>query len=276
MKKIFLAFIPFLLIANDLENKPYTPEKPKKTALSFSIQPGYSSYIIDVTSGELNSAINYDVVDITIGSSYSYNNRWLFGVDGKFFFDEQNSQMQIDGTNNKLNDIAEIDRKEFSIYTNYSLDKDEHWRLNIIYRFSSLNATDSFKEDGKTYSTDFNYNTRGLSSSIFYINHFDKAKKHFYYLNGGVVFSQADIDISEKNNDAFIDDSSQTLGFKFGLGYKGQIIDNLFFDVKGDMFRYNFGKLNVKSKYENSNFSNATLKEEIYSFRVGLSYSFGL
>jgi len=246
----------------------------KASALSLDADVGYTSYIIDVGSSELNRAIDYNVIELRLGGSYSYED-WIFGVNGKLLLDEQKSNLNSTSSSNNFDDIATIDRNEFSIFANYKLS--EEFRGNILYRYSKLQSNDSYV-DFYNYDTTFNYQTNGVALSFVYIPSFLRKENQLLWLSSGVAYSQASVeiyeDIDSKRDDVSIDETKNSFGFQLGMGYNYSFTDNLTLKISGDWYRFDFGELNVVSSNLGGVLEQASLDEETYSVRLGLSYRF--
>lgn len=236
---------------------------------------GYSSYLIELDSSELNSAIDYDVLEFTLGSSYSYDSL-MFGMYGKFLLKELNSNMFVVTTKQKLGNYAEIEKDEFGLYVNYTLKsvEDEVCRLNFIYRYAVLNAKDSYK-DFYNYGSLFNYRTQGLALSLIYSNKI--SDKDLFFAQVGLLYSNAKVEMSESVNnqqqDTFIDDTSKALGEKMTVGYSYQLEEQLFLTLRADAWRLNFKELKVSSRVGDT-LPKAKLKEQSFTSYLGLSWQF--
>jgi len=244
------------------------PEDATRSGFHMSTDIGYTTYLIDVTSTELNRAIDYNVLEATLGISYAYAS-WMWGIDTKILVHEQNSNLS--SSSGVLNDSADIDRNELSFFINYKID--EEFGFNAVYRYANLKSTDSYV-DFKKYNTTFNYATHGLASSVVYTpNFFDGL-----FLSSGFVYSKANVEISEKVNnikdDVFINDSPSSFGVKLGGGYSYAFNKNLVLKFSTDWYKFDFGKLNVNSFSTNKTLEQASLNEETYSVRLGISYKF--
>jgi len=246
------------------------PQDSYRSGFNFNTDIGYTFYLIDVTSSELSRAIDYNVIEATLGGSYAYGN-WMWGIDTKLLLKEQGSNLTSMGVTDILNDTATIDRNEFSLFSNYKLT--EELRINLVYRYSSLTAKDSYVSF-KRYDTLFKYKTSGLATSLVYMP---------YILNGlvfsaGAVYSKADVKVLEKVNDVAddvsIDDSSSSFGFKLGVGYNYSFKNDITLRVIADWYRFDFGQLDVYSQSQKRVFEQASLNEETYAVRVGMAYRF--
>ncbi|HFU75352.1 MAG TPA: hypothetical protein ENK66_03815 [Arcobacter sp.] len=244
------------------------PDDATRSGFNSSIDVGYTTYLIDVSSIELNRAIDYNVVEATLGVSYAYGD-WIFGIDTKILMDEQKSN--LNASSRILNSNANISRNTFSLFSNYQISKE--LSMNMVYRYASLQSNNRYI-DFKTYDTAFNYDTNGLASSIVYTPSFFEG----LFLSTGAVYSRANVEIYEKINtisdDVFIDDSASSLGVKLGIGYAYTVNDNLFLKLSSDWYKFDFGKLNVSSSSSNKIIEQASLGEETYSIRFGVLYQF--
>jgi opacity protein-like surface antigen len=282
MKKIIMGFIfvnslgfSEVLYVNEYADKDRkNPKDATRSGVNGNIDIGYTSYVIDVSSSELNRAIDYNVVELRLGGSYSYGD-WIWGVNGKILLDEQKSNLNSEDTTYHLNDSATIDRNEFSIFANYKLT--EEFRGNFVYRYAKLQSNNSYL-DILEYDTKFNYKTEGLALSLVYVPSFLKKEKHLLWLSSGAVYSQATVEVYEEieaiMDDVSIDDKQKAFGFQLGMGYNYSFTDNLTFKISGDWYRFDFGKLNVDSQKLNRVLEQASLNEETYSVRFGVAYRF--
>ena len=244
------------------------------SSLSIDMDVGYTSYIIDVTSSELNRAIDYDVLELRLGSSYSYGN-WMWGVNTKVLLREEQSNLQSKEASTIIKDSATIDRQELSLYGSYKLN--EEFRANLLYRYANLKSTDGY-HDVVRYDTSFDYRTDGVALSLVYIPSFLRNEKQLLWLSSGVVYSQAQVEIDEKVDervgDVSIDDSSNAVGFQLGMGYNYSVRQNLMLKLSADWYRFDFGELDVMSRNLNRVLEKASLEEETYSVRLGVVYRF--
>ena len=235
----------------------------------------YGSYLVEVDSSEMNSAIDYSVLETTLGLSYVYGS-WMWGMYGKFLIDEVKSNMYLVNTKEQLTNQAQIDKKEFALYTNYMLFQKEQssWRLNLIYQERELDAKDSY-HSFNDYQSYFYYHTKGLALSLVYADKLNK--KNSYFISSGVLYSRAKVKINETVNtlkqDAFIDDDSSARGFKVAIGYNYTISSHLLLSFRSDAWWLNFSKLNVNSEVGDS-LPKATLKEQTVSSYIGLRWRF--
>ncbi len=281
MKKLALLTIsslcltaqPMVDYVDENENRVYkNPQALPVEAKGLSVDLGYTNYQIDVVSTEFDRAIDYDVLELSIGGSTSYG-RWLYGVNFKSLIKEIESNVNISEVGNLLNDEASIDRMELSLYATYHLSNIIDF--NMVFRHSKLNASDSYVSF-VDYNTDFEYQTDGLALALTFNKIF--AKKHQIWLSSGLAYSHAFVKISESVNskldDTYIDDSSTALGFKLGTGYNYQYNKNLIFKISGDFYQFDFGNIEVRSKSQNSVLENATLNEKTLSVRAGFAYRF--
>ncbi len=251
-------------------------DKAEKYASSLSVDMdlGYTSYVIDVTSTELNRAIDYDVLELRLGSSYSYGD-WMWGVNAKVLLQEEQSNLQSKEASSIIKDSATIDRQELSLYGSYKLN--EEFRANLLYRYANLKSSDGY-HDVVHYDTTFNYRTDGVALSLVYIPSFLRNEKQLLWLSSGLVYSQAQVEIDEKVDervgDVSINDSSNAVGFQLGMGYNYSMRQNLMLKLSADWYRFDFGKLDVMSKNLNGVLEKASLEEETYSVRLGVVYRF--
>jgi len=247
------------------------PNDTYRAGWNFSADIGYTSYLINVTSSELSRVIDYNVLEATLGSSYAYGN-WMWGIDTKILVNEQRSKLNFkESKNNSIKDIASIDREEFSLFINYKLS--EEFRINFLYRYARLKAKDNYVAF-KIYNTLFDYQTNGLASSLVYMPSIFNG----FAFSVGAVYSKADIKILETINgledDVFINDKSSSVGLKLGVGYNYSLIDKMAFRIISDWYRFDFGKLDVYSQSQKRVFEKASLNEETYAIRMGITYQF--
>jgi hypothetical protein len=274
-KYIILILLSLTLNAQNSEERFYKDKTAHADGFGLHTDVGYGSYLIELDSSELNSAIDYDVLEFTLGATYSYD-RWMFGCYGKFLLKELGSNMFVVTTQEKLGDQATIDKNEFAFYANYSLVEKEFdsWRVNFIYRYSMLSAYDSYN-DFYSYSSSFDYTTHGLALSLLY-NH-SLSKKHSWFTQVGVLYTQAKVEMSESVNgylqDSFVDDRAKAWGGRGSIGYVQLLNKQLFFILRVDGWRLDFGKLKVSSRVGDT-LPKAQLKEDSFSSYMGLSWRF--
>jgi hypothetical protein len=215
------------------------------------------------------------VLEFTLGTTYSYD-KWMFGVYGKFLLKELNSNMFVVTTKEKLGDQANIDKEEFGLYANYTLAERENetWRVNFIYRYSYLEAKDSYKEFN-VYKSIFDYETKGMALSLVYTQIFNDESS--WFVQGGLLYSRVKVKMSELVNaqfqDTFIDDKAEALGGKISLGYSYMLNKQLFLTFRTDAWRVDFGELDVSSRV-GDNLPHAHLTEQSFTTYSGLSWRF--
>jgi hypothetical protein len=273
---LYLFFISTLFVDAQNYEEQYLKDK-SHTASGLGIHGdlAYGSYLVEVDSSEMNSAIDYSVIEATLGLSYVYGS-WMWGVYGKFLVDEVYNNMYVVTTQKKLSNQAKIEKKEFALYTNYTLFRKEQtsWRLNLIYRESRLNAKDDYNSFNN-YESFFYYQTKGLALSLVYATKFNKRDALFMSL--GILHSRAEVKISERVNrlkqDAFIEDDSSATGVKVSFGYSHNFSNRLIFTLRSDAWWLNFSKLKVQSQVGDS-LPRAKLKEQTISSYMGLTWRF--
>jgi len=271
----YMAVFMMLLHARNYEEK-YLKDSlylPKGFGLHSDL--GYSVYLIELHSSELDSAISYDVLEFTLGGSYSYSD-WLFGVYGKFLVDEIESNMYVVTTHSPLNNHANIEKDEFALYLNRTLKKGEKnlWRVNIIYRYSLLNTVDRYGSFHH-YSSNFSYQTDGLALSLFYDKKLNQ--RDSLSLGGGLVYSRAEVKMSEfiddEPQDSFVDNKVNALGVKLSLAYNHKLFSDFFLNLRVDGWQHHFEKLPVTSRV-GDNLPSAELRENSYTTYGGVSWRF--
>ena len=259
----------------DYENIFYKNRDYISQGFGIHVDIGYSSYLIELDSSELNSAIDYDVLEFTLGFSYQYD-RWIYGLYSKFLINELNSNMCVTTTKKSLNDIAYIDKSEFALYLNRKLIEFQNssWSINFIYRYSSLDSIDSY-HSFHNYRSQFDYQTDGLALSLVYNQTI--SEKGSWFINGGVLYTLARVKCLEYINnsvqDSFVDDSSHAIGERLSIGYNYQLSDKLFINIRVDGWRLNFNKLSVSSHIGDS-LPKAELKERSVSSYGGITWRF--
>ena len=270
----FMVFFYFNLNAQNYENKYLKDRFHTVKGLGLHTDLGYSSYQIEVDSSEMALAIDYDVLEYTLGLSYVYGS-WMMGIYGKFLVDEVESNMFVTSTHQPLNNHATINKRESAFYINYTLSQQEQrsWRLNLLYRHSSLEAEDSFVSF-YNYRSYFNYDTEGVALSLVYSHQIGEG---FYFLNTGVLYTQAEVKISdtieERLQDVFVDDRNSAVGFKVAMGYSYNLTENLIFNLRADAWWLRFHSLKVASLVGDQ-LPKAELKEESFTTYTGFSWRF--
>ena len=276
MKKyILLLLLSIHGHAENSEERFFKDKNAHANGFGLHTDLGYSSYLIELDSSELNSAIDYDVLEFTLGTTYSYE-KWMVGLYGKFLVDELNSNMFVVTTAEKLGDHANIDKNEFGVYLNYTLAENEEsrWYLNAIYRYSRLEAKDSYKSF-LSYQSSFDYETQGLAFSLGYFKSLNERSSWFG--QAGLLYSLAKVKMSESVNgqlqDCFVDDTVNAIGKKVTVGYSYEMDRELFLVLRVDAWSVNFGALNVLSRVGDS-LPKATLNEHSFTTYTGVSWRF--
>lgn len=277
MKLFFYIILSLSLFLNaeNYEEKSYKNIFDIPKGFGIHTDLAYSSYLIELHSSEIDSAIDYDVLELTLGGSYVYSS-WMWGFYGKVLVNELNSNMYVVSTYEKLSNRADIDKKEFGFYINYTVKEyaDEVWKLNMIYRYSSLDAQDSY-HSFYDYKSLFNYKTEGLALSLVYAKHL--AQRHLWSAKVGLLYSHAEVQMSEMVNqnkqDSYIDDKRDAVGFKLGMGYHYEFFKNLFFTIRADGWILDFGDLKVTSLV-GDRLPSARLKEQSFTSYTGFTWRF--
>ena len=273
---MYLLFLLTLGInAQNYEEKFYKDATDIPKGFGVHTDVGYSDYLVELHSSEVDSAIDYDVLEFTLGASYVYD-KWLWGVYGKFLVDEFKSNMYVVTTQSPLDDKANISKDEFALYVNYRLKESANdvWKINLIYRYASLDATDSYVSF-YNYASHFQYQTDGLALSLVYSQMLNE--RDSWFINSGLVYSRAKVEMSESINhnlqDSFVNDSTKAIGVKLSAGYNYKVTNKLFLNIRIDAWRHNFNKLSVTSRVGDS-LPKAELKEQSFSTYTGLTWRF--
>jgi hypothetical protein len=267
--------IPLLLGAEDYEEKFYRDTTHHPSSVGLYSDLGYSFYRIAFDSSEIQSTIDYDVLEVTLGLAYSYDS-WMWGVYGKLLVDEIKSNVYISTTGEALGNHATIDRDEFGLYGNYTLyqKSDSSWRVNTIYRYALLSAEDSYQVY-HDYRNRFKYQTHGVALSLDYGQKL--TRNGLLFLNGGISYSQAVVNISQQTNgvlhDSHVDDRSSAIGGRLSFGYSHQASSQLFFNIRTDWWHTTFSKLEVSSRVGDT-LPTATLQEDTHAIYGGVSWIF--
>lgn len=276
LKKIILLTIASLpMYAENYEEKFLKDKTHIPKGFGFHTDLGYSSYLIELHSSEVDSAIDYDILELTLGVSYVYE-RWLWGSYAKFALDELKSNMYVVTTQSPLNNQAKIDKDEFALYANYTLQQSDTdiWRVNAIYRYALFDAIDTYHSFNH-YSSQFDYQTDGLALSLVYVQTLQE--DFSWFVQAGAVYSKAAVQMSEYINsnpqDSFVDERTYSLGTKFSMGANYKINAHLFLNLRADSWQHNFEKLTVTSRVGDS-LPKATLKEQSFTTYGGLTWRF--
>jgi len=284
MKKTYiLIFLTGVIFAQnserDRENDiPYHNDNKAFVHLVSNI--GYTNYGIDITSTEFDRAIDYTLLELTVGAEYHYN-YWGYGLFYKSRILEIDSNSIVTDTGGK--DKATIDRGEFIASISYLLknveyDYEDEWFFNLAYYKSSLKSDDSFKIFN-TYESSFTYDTEGVALSTSFIQK-PWGNKHTLTFTGGVLYTKADLSIYATKNsiprDTYVKDSVNAYGIKVGVGYKYDITPNFSFKASGDWYYLNFQDVDIFSIKNGGLLEKGTLNESTYSIRLGGAYIFDL
>ena len=276
MKSFYYLWLFSLMVhAENYELKYFKDKSHIAQGIGIHSDLGYSSYLIELHSSEIDSAIDYDVLEFTLGASYSYD-KWLFAFYSKFLVNEIESNMYVLNSKKLLNNHAQIDKNEFAIYGNYTFYNTEvdRWNINLIYRYASLDAVDSY-HSFLDYRSDFSYQTDGLALSLSYLKQL--TQQDTLLLNGGVVYNQVKVHIVESVNgelqDSFVNDTGAAIGRKISIAYNRKMTNHLSLTVRFDGWKHKFNKLNVSSRV-GDHLPSARLKEESYSSYAGFGWRF--
>lgn len=241
-------------------------------SINLTFEVGYGRYLIDVTSSELSRAIDYRVLEATIGVAVSIED-FNFGINTKALINERYSNLYIENFERPLDDEVSIDRVDYSLYANYNIS--ENASLNLLYKHYKLESNDRYINFHE-YDTHFSYASNGLAFS--YLHYIDTNYDGSDIILGvGGLYSRANVEIYEIINgihdDVSIDDRQDAFGIKLLAGYVHKY-DNSYLSVMVDWYNYDFDTLDVYSYSLNRTIEEATLTEEIYSIRFGYIYKF--
>jgi len=88
MRSIVILLLALILLEGEsYEDKFYKDSSSHPSNIAIHTDLGYSSYMIELHSSEIDSVIDYDTLEFILGVSYSYD-QWMWGVYGKFIIDE--------------------------------------------------------------------------------------------------------------------------------------------------------------------------------------------
>ena len=268
-----MSLFTFILQAQNSEERYFKDKSHIPQGFGIHSDVGYSTYQVEIDSSELHSAIDYDVIELTMGLSYVYG-RWMWGLYSKLLLDELKSNIYL--PQKSFDNQALIDKKESVLYLNYRIFEEENqsWRLNLLYRESRLNAKESLSTF-YAYRSHFNYQTKGVALSLVYGQKISEESSYFF--NIGVLSTQAKLEINEqienKPQDVYIDDKSHAFGFKLTAGYNHQLSSQWILNLRADVWRLNFNRLDVASLVGDQ-LPKASLKEESFSSYLGLTWRF--
>jgi len=231
-RTIIFWVVPLLLMGFSRDSRyPKDNNATFVDSLNVSVDIGYGVHLIDVTSLEINRAIDYRILEATIGASYSIGNGNI-GFNTKALIQEQKSNLSLVNTSRLLNDQANIEREEFSLYGNYFLDTLGRSMLNVVYRYYYLKANHRYI-NFNVYDTHFGYTTQGFALSYLYKQPISYEGSQIVW-GAGLLYSHAKVEIFETINgaldDAYIDDSQNALGIKASLGFVYRV-DNMKFKI---------------------------------------------
>ena len=272
---IFILLLISILVAEDYEDKFYKDSSNHPSGIGFHSDISHSSYLIEFHSSEIDSSIDYDILEYTLGASFSYDD-WVWGVYTRILIDEIKSNMYILSSKERLHSYTNIEKDEFGIYTTYKLfqTRESSLKLNIIYRESSFEAEEKFSTY-HNYESLFYYKTVDIGASFLYAYRFNK--KHQLLGSVGVLFSRSIVNISEsvdsKYQDSYIDTESSAIGSKLMIGYSYCYSDKLMFSGRVDGWKLSFDELNVNSRI-GDRLPKGSLEERSFSTYIGFSLLF--
>ena len=284
MQKIYLATTLLSTLALcDTTDKEIENRVPSfynnQSVVHLVSEIGYTNYGIDITSTEFNRAIDYQLVELTVGAEYHYN-RWGYGAFYKFSADEIGTNSIVDDTGGE--DKAHVDRDEFVLSLSYlwkdfEFDYKGELFSNLSYYSSSLKSDDSF-EVFNTYTSSYRYDTQGVSLSLSSVQK-PWGDAHALTLTGGFLYTVADIGIyATKNAEdraVYVKDSGVgAYGVKFGIGYAYEVNPNFGLKISTDWYYLDFEDINIYSHEKVGLLEKGTLNESTYSLRVGGAYRF--
>lgn len=281
MKKVYLFILSTaVLYAQSERDREHDVSsfQTNKSFVHFVSNIGYTNYGIDVTATEFDRAIDYGLLELTVGAEYHHNS-WSYGAYYKSLIYEVDTNSVVSDTGE--DDVASIDRAEFIASMSYLLknskyDYRDEWFFNLAYYNSSLKSNNSFKVFN-VYESSFKYDTEGLALSTSFIQK-PWGDEHTLTLTGGVLYTMADVSIDASKNgvarDAYIKDSVDAYGVKVGGGYKNQITPDFSWKVSVDWYYLDFEDVDVFSKKTDSFLEKGTLVESTYSLRIGVGYRF--
>jgi len=190
--------------------------------------------------------------------------------------DEIQSKMYLISTNNKFNEHTNIDKEEFGVFLTYNLLENSayNWKINMVYRESFFDAQENYKSYHQ-YDSFFHYKTKDIALSSLYS--YFLSKNSFLFSSVGIMYSRANVAMSEsvddKFQDSYIDTNSRAFGGKIVMGYNYNYSDNLIFTLNIDAWRLKFDTLNVASRVGDT-LSKGQLEEKSFSTYMGVSWLF--
>jgi hypothetical protein len=285
MRKILLFKLAVLnvLIAQEayteLPSNYIREVKQIDASKAISLDLGYTSYALDIDADIFNRAIDYDLLELTVGMNFSYDKNWVFGAYYKGVVDEVQTNSIVDATGEK--DSANVDRNEFLLTTTYKIplnnnyDKEDKLSLHAIYYNSSLKSDNSFFLS-EELRKEYNYKTQGLKISMIYaLRPF--IQRHKLWFNGGMVYTQAKLDFKEYASgdlkDTYVEDKVNLYGVNFGAGYSNAVNTNMSIKAIADWYGFNAEEIDISSRTQGS-LTKGTFNEQTYSLRLGVAYSF--
>jgi len=276
LKRIIIFLLSLLpLIAENYEDKFYKDDSWHPSGLGFHSDVSYSSYLIEFHSSEIDTSIDYDILEYSLGVSFSYDD-WIWGIYSKILIDEIESNMYILSSSERLKSLTNIEKHEFGIYTTYKLlqTRNSSWKLNLIYRESHFEAQDLLYGYHQ-YQSYFHYKTSDIGLSFLYAHHL--TKNHQFFTSVGLLYAYSTVNISEsidgKLQDSYIHTKTSAIGNKLILGYSYHYSDKLTFNSRIDSWRFSFEKLKVDSRVGDI-LPKGTLEEKSFSTYVGFSLLF--
>jgi len=277
MSKILIVFLLFIsqVIAENYEDKFYKDRSNHPSGIGFHSDFSYSSYLIEFHSSEIDTTIDYDILEYSLGASFSYDD-WIWGVYSKNLIDEVQSNMYILSSSERLKNLTNIEKREFGVYTTYNLfqTRESSWKLNLIYRESAFEAQELLYGYHK-YLSYFYYKTSDIALSFLYGYHFKK--NHQLLGSAGLLYAYSSVKISEsidsKPQDSYIDTQTSAIGSKLMVGYSYHYSDKLIFNSRIDSWRFSFEKLQVDSRVGDI-LPKGSLEEKSFSTYVGFSLLF--
>jgi len=284
MKKVLLFILAILngLIAQEASELPsnYIREvKQIDKSKIVSLDLGYTSYALDIDADIFNRAIDYELLELTLGMNFTYDSHWIFGIYYKGVLDEVKTNSIVDATGEK--DSATVDRNEFLLTTTYKIplnnnyDREDKLSLHAIYYNSSVKSDNSFFLT-ESLRKEYNYKTEGLKISMIYVLR-PFIQRHKFWINGGLVYSQAELDFKEYSNnllkDTYVDDKVDLFGLNLGAGYSYTVNNNMTIKAIIDWYGFHAEEIDILSRSQGF-LTRGTFNEQTYSLRVGTSYSF--
>lgn len=220
-------------------------------AVSTRAELGLTAYQLDMggRSQGFGTTVDTKYIDLTVGATMFYD-RW--GLDMYV----RTPVIELDDETQHGDEVKSFDRLDLGTALNYQLT--EQLGAFLGYRYGSSKT--KYHSIGRDNTIEFDVHGPTLGLNYGWVS-----GKNVFSIGGGFGYMMGDLDIDVAAGS--FSDSTSALGYVGNAQYRYLIDDNWDFKLGFDGYYFDFDKVEIDGgKY--------TLREEIYTLRMGINYTF--